>query len=177
MFLFALTAAHAQEAMTKKREVGLQFSSINFDGSNFFSAFFKKQKSEHVFNRVRFLFGAANASIVKDNTQSTFNLGLTLGREKRKQLDSKLDFYNGPEASASIGVSANSRLVNHLFISTLRFGWILGLQHSFNDHWAINLETVPGVGITSVTGKNRTAAYDLSAGFSNNVSLGIVRKF
>ena len=174
-FLSFLNSGSAQTA-APHREVGLQFSNINFSGSSSFSAFYKKELKENVYRRLRFFYGNVNTAFINDNASFNFNAGVAIGREKRKSLDSKLAFYQGPEVS--LGISTSSATGNSSNYSLNgRFGWVLGLQHSFNDRWAINLETIPGIGIGVSGGENRSTAVDVGASFNNTVSLGLVRKF
>ena len=174
--VFSSTQLSAQTA-NPPREVGLQFSSLNFDGGSGFSAFFKKQKKENVYRRIRFFTGnLLFGSIDKD---FTFNLsaGIAIGREKRKALDSKLMFYSGPEFSIQAGLYTFTEDDVHVVLSPA-FGWVLGLQHSFNDRWAVNLETIPGVGINIDSyGDGGPGVFTFGANFNNAVSLGLVRKF
>ncbi len=181
--LFTTNQALAQDA-PPRREVGLQFNSINFNGSNAFSAFYKKETKENVYRRFRVFYGNLGLDFKTFGNYTAFNGagGIAIGREKRKALDSKLAFYQGPEISASFGVAhVDLNVVNAANVTrydvNARLGWVLGLQHSFNDRWAINLETIPGFGV-GVTGSNGSnPEVRTSVGFNSNVSIGIVRKF
>lgn len=178
LFAFVLSAPvlGAQNA-SPHREVGLQFSGINFNGNNNISAFYKKQKSEQVYRRLRFFYGNLNAQTSEDQYYFSMSAGIAIGREKRKTLDSKLEFYQGPEFGASLGVSALIDSNTDISLGG-RFGWVLGLQHSFNERWAINLETIPSVGVNVITATARDVTrLDLNATASNSVSIGMVRKF
>jgi hypothetical protein len=56
-------------------------------------------------------------------------------------------------------------------------GYVFGLQHSFNERWAINLETIPGVRVEALLLPGDNYDISLDAVASNAVSLGVVRKF
>lgn len=166
----------AQEA-NPPREVGLEFNSLDFDGGSSFSAFFKKQKKENVYRRIRFFTGNLHFGTIDEDFTFNLSAGIAIGREKRKALDAKLMFYQGPEFSIRAGLATFTDDDVHIFL-TPAFGWVLGLQHSFNDRWAVNLETIPGVGINVDTyGEGGPSVATFGANFNNSVSLGLVRKF
>ena len=109
----------------------------------------------------------------------TGNAGIAIGREKRKTLDSKLDFYQGPEVSAQLGLATLGEDNANVLISA-GFGWVLGLQHSFNERWAVNLETIPGLSLVGdFYGEDSSglSSVGFNARFNNFVSIGLVRKF
>ncbi|HLP92904.1 MAG TPA: hypothetical protein VK168_02665 [Saprospiraceae bacterium] len=177
---FLVSDLQAQNA-SPKREVGLQFSSLDLNGSSF-SAFYKKEKKENVYRRIRFATGRIQLDLLEEQTNFDFNVGMAIGREKRKSLDDKLVFYHGPEFAASVSIftSEVDDDVTPILVSP-SFGWVFGLQHSFNDRWAINIETIPsfrasfnyygGDGIGSAEG------LFFGVGGSNTVSLSVLRKF
>jgi hypothetical protein len=174
--VFATGSLLAQD-FKPKREVGLQFSSLDFDGGSGFSAFYKKQKKENVYRRIRFFSGSLSAVSVDEDFNFNFAAGIAIGREKRKSLDSKLEFYQGPEVSVGLGIAAINELETNLNISA-GFGWVLGLQHSFNERWAVNLETIPKFSLaTNLNGDSGADSVVFGAGFNNSVSIGLVRKF
>lgn len=176
LFATSFSTLHAQTD-GKKREVGIQFSGINFDGFTSFNALYRKQKSENVYRRIRATFGNVGLLSNDDQTRVTFNAGIAIGREKRKTLDRKLEFYRGPEFRFGLGLSASDTDDGQIDFNA-SFGYVLGLQHSFNDLWAINLETIPSVGASIGLGDDSINEYfSIGAGFSNAVSLGVVRKF
>ena len=174
LFCTAVTAQNAQV----KREVGLQFSGLNFNGNNSFSAFYKKQVKENSFRRIRFLAGNLNIDGSKDRTFGSFFAGVSIGREKRKQLGRKLQFYRGPQFGASTTISASSGPnSDHQVRLGLNAGLVFGLQHQFNEFWAVNIETEPGVGLDLA--KRKGAPFNVfgAANVGNNVQIGLVRCF
>jgi opacity protein-like surface antigen len=171
------TALSAQDAAKPRREVGLQFNNIDFDGGTF-SAFYKKQKKENVYRRVQFVAGALSLGILEEDFIFNFSAGIGIGREKRKPLDAKLECYQGPQFGLNFALYTTGDDDATGFLVRPSFGWVLGLQHSFNDRWAVNIETIPSVSIAAnTTGDDRTEGLFFGAGFSNSVSLGLVRKF
>ncbi|MCC7466779.1 MAG: hypothetical protein IT261_10940 [Saprospiraceae bacterium] len=175
---FCLSTSLQAQSGKPKREVGLQFSSLNFnDGA--FGGFYKKELSAGTYRRIRFASGSIDLALREDVTDFHLNLALAIGREKRKALDSKLDFYQGPEFSFNLAAATvgDDDMVLQI---TPSFGWVFGLQHSFNERWAINIETIPGVyvsaDINNATGLDSEGLY-FGVGGSNYVNLGIVRKF
>ncbi len=175
--LLSTNSLSAQDAKPL-REVGLQFSSLDFDGSSGFSAFFKKQKAENVYRRIRFFSGSVGFGIVQEEFNFDISAGIAIGREKRKSLDSKLVFYQGPEFAMRLNVASFLEVQSQVSIVP-SFGWVLGLQHSFNDRWAVNLETIPSASISFYANTNNedSRALNFGAGISNAVSIGLVRKF
>lgn len=175
--LGCITPATAQSpAAHGKREVGLQFDRLDFTDTPSFSAFYKKQIKPDVYRRLRFFYGNLTSAFSGDDSAFDFSAGIGIGREKRKALDDKLFFYQGPEISGTIALST----VNWDNVTTAvsaRFAWVFGLQHYFNERWAINLEALPGVSVTTVNGANNAHAFSLNARGSNSVSLGLMRVF
>lgn len=175
LLLCLIGATGFAQTNEKSREVGLQFSNLDLGGNNSFSAFYKKQIKENTYRRFRATAGSAGF-ITSDGDIDQFSIGLSLaaGREKRKQLDRKLSFYRGFEIQGS----TNYQTINGTdFIGLgLRGGLVFGLQHQFNEFWAINLETIPGLGV-NLNGTDGNWRSSVNAGFSNQVSIGILRRF
>ena len=176
LVIFTASSLTAQDG-NPRREVGLQFSSLNFDGGGF-SAFFKKQKKENVYRRIRFFYGNISVGEQQEEFQFDVSTGIAIGREKRKMLDSKLEFYQGPEFALRLDVSSFLETQSQISV-TPSFGWVLGLQHSFNERWAVNLETIPGASISFYANTNDedSRSLNFNAGINNAVLIGLVRKF
>jgi hypothetical protein len=174
--IFTTGSLLAQDAKPK-REVGLQFRNFDFNGGGNFSAFYKKQKKENIYRRIRMFSGNLSTGVVGEDFKFNFSAGIAIGREKRKSIDPKLEFYQGPEFSFGMGLSTLNE-DDVIFNFSTSFGWVLGLQHSFNDRWAVNLETIPGISISANTnGDHGPDSFFFGAGFNNMVLLGLVRKF
>lgn len=173
VFFVASSSNLCAQTNGKKREVGVQFGSLNF---NSFNALYRKQKSENVYRRIRATFGNLGYASTEDETNLRFNAGLAIGREKRKTLDRKLEFYRGPEVNVGLDIIIGD--TDGRFGVNAGFGYVLGLQHSFSDLWAIHLETIPSIGARFRIGDNsQSDIFTVDAGFSSAVSLGVVRKF
>lgn len=172
------TASLSAQNAKPSREIGLQFNSLDLDGGSGFSAFFKKEIKENTYRRIRFFSGNLSTGVIGEEFDFDVSAGIGIGREKRKQLDTKLDFYQGPEFAFSFRVSSLNETESQILL-TPAFGWVLGLQHSFNDRWAVNLETIPNASVSFYSNTNDEDSRFLRfrGGFSNSVSLGLVRKF
>ncbi len=175
LFAASFSNLHAQTE-SKKREVGIQLGGLNFDGSTSFNGLYRKQKRENVYRRIRATFGNISFVSIDDEAFITFNAGISIGREKRKMLDRQLEFYRGPEFSASVSLLTLEG--DGIAAFNVGFGYIFGLQHSFNELWAVHLEAVPSIGVSFATGGNiDNVTVIAGAGVSSAFSLGIVRKF
>ena len=176
--LFAATFSTLQAQETgKKHEIGLQFNGIDLNGFNSFNVLYRKQKSENVYRRIRASFGDINVDNRNETTRLGFSARVNIGQEKRKLLDRKLEFYRGPEFGLGFGFSGGDVPDNRVNVNA-SFGYVLGLQHSFNELWAVNLEAIPGIAVRfSVGDVEENDSFGLDAYASTSVSLGVVRKF
>jgi hypothetical protein len=155
-----------------RREVGIQISGFNFDGVTSFSGFYKKEIRENTYRRWGFLFGSLNMGFQSEEFLFNTAAGLSVGREKRKRLDDKLLFYQGPSFSLIGFVNSNQFGINP------GFGWVVGLQHNLNDRWSVNLETTPSVGVSfSQSSETKNSVLSLDGNISNQVSIGLIRRF
>ncbi|MDX2280572.1 MAG: hypothetical protein NW218_13370 [Saprospiraceae bacterium] len=186
LFCFLLVVlqapAFAQQTNARK-EIGLGFTGLNFNSSNSFAAFYKKEIKENVYRRLSFLVGNINLlNTSNDLTRFDASVGFGIGREKRKALDEKLWFYSGPQwtLNALIVAAKETQRTSNTYNLSTGIGYILGLQHNFNDRWAINLETIPSLSV-SYQWDNRSGSesesFSANAFLSNTVRVGIVRRF
>lgn len=158
-----------------QREVGLRFGNLNLKDSDF-SAFYKKQKSENTYNRVRVFAANLTTGIIDDDFMVSFSAGLAIGREKRKKLDPKLIFYQGPEFNLALGLDYD--VERDLVHVAPGFGYVFGLQHNFNERWAVNIESIPSVSLAVAFAlEEESGGVLLNAGFTNLIALGILRRF
>jgi hypothetical protein len=174
LFIVGLNTLCAQQT-SPRREVGLQISSINFDGLNTFSAIYKKEIKENLYRRIDFT-GSFLSAFAQEQFTLGFNGGLSIGREKRRSLDDKLIFYQGPQVGVSFGLSTNNSPRTDVMVGLI-WQWFLGLQHSFNARWAVNMEITPGVAMNLNFPDEGDALVSVSGNISNRVRLGVVRKF
>lgn len=173
-FVLICHSASAQNSSVPK-EVGLQLSGINFDGSNSFNVLLKKQLKENVYRRFRLFYGNISTNTQNDETRFSFSTGIAIGKEKRKAMGEKLQFFHGPEFAPSVDMLVENEAL-YLGVN-FRFGWILGLQHDFNEHWAMNIEMVPGARLTANTFDGELSSTIFRADMNNTVSLAVMRKF
>jgi hypothetical protein len=180
LLLLALAFGAAQTSLfaqneTPQREVGLRFGSLSLNNSDF-SAFYKKQKSENVYRRIRVFAADLTTGVIDEDFLISFSAGLAIGREKRKTLDPKLIFFQGPEFNLALGLQYD--LENDIVLISPGLGYVFGLQHNFNDRWAVNIETVPGISASvAFATESETGALLFNAGFNNRVALSILRRF
>jgi hypothetical protein len=111
--------------------------------------------------------------------QSVFNLGggIAWGKERRKNLGPKTMFFRGFEYQAGFGGSVRSQGNNDSFNANVGLGYVLGLQHTFNEYWAVNVETIPGVSAGFGSSGDDNYVVSLNGGFSNTVSVGVMYRF
>jgi hypothetical protein len=155
-----------------RREVGLQLKGLNFNGFTPFEGFYKREIRENVYRR--WSVGAGYIRASRQNELFDFFAGgsASLGREKRRKLDTHLWFFQGPNCSL------NGSLGNRSLILGPAFGWIIGLQHDLNKHWSVNIETIPSVGLEIAYAIPNNRAIALFTGnFSTNAALSLVRRF
>ena len=169
--------AIAAQSTQKVREVGVQLDGINFDGITSFAAFYKNQLHDNVYRRIRFLSGGFGFQTQgDDNIDINFKAALAIGREKRSQLDRKLQFYRGFEVIGSSSIFAKTGVEQTNISLGVALGLVFGLQHNFNEFWSINAETIPSIGAdVGITNDNGFGG--ISANFSNTVAIGVVRRF
>lgn len=96
--------------------------------------------------------------------------------EKRRKAGDRLVFYDGWEAGADFGRYKDNRDFSRWVVGA-KIGYVLGLQHEFNDRWAINVETVPGIRTRFSKARGEDLFINFSAGFTSSASLALVRTF
>lgn len=145
---------------TRMHEVGLQITNFNLEN---FALIYKVQNrgNENRYTRYRFIF--TNINFFKrahsDVNAFSFNLGGSIGIEKRTNLSDRIQFIYGPEfntlfryRNSDSGDSQNPNAQNETNVS-LGLGYILGLQYNFDSRFYINLEIAPGVSANYNTSK------------------------
>ena len=176
-FLLVLACLQTSIAQEKKydKEVGIQISSLNLNDG--FNGIYKRSMSASSY--LRFRAYTVNTKLVSINGADdfTFCLGLAVGKEKRKVMDDRLMFFYGPEFGLGFGYATTEGGELTLQFSP-RFGWVVGLQHSFNDKWALNIETIPSVSLSIIDAPedfNDRILFDIRG--ASSVAIGMVRKF
>ncbi len=165
----------AQNTSTR-HEVGLQFSGVNFNGDNSFNVVYKKEIGENRFRRFRAAFGQLDVIYVGREIQSSLDAGIYFGVEQRKKEGDYLVFYDGWEVGAKVARLNNNSDFSQWIVGA-EIGYVLGLQHEFNDRWAINIETVPGIRTRFIKTRGEKLLTNVSAGFTSLASMAIIRSF
>ncbi|MEY3240327.1 MAG: hypothetical protein RIR11_1765 [Bacteroidota bacterium] len=181
MAIFSISLS-AQISSTPKREVGLRFNSLNLGSGDGFSAFYKKEIGENKYRRYRFGFGNIGFSQTTNEgeNRSNFSLGasIAVGTERRKQLSNKTIFYRGWEWNAGTNFSLrNQENFDYGHHFNVGLGYVLGLQHDINQHFAVNIEAIPGVGLSNTYNRStRTNSFNVGASVGSTVALSVVYK-
>lgn len=134
-------------AQTAPRELGVRFSGVDFSGNNVFNLVYKKQKAENRFNRWRAAFGNIGYDNFNDDEDNVyFNFGAYYGIEKRRALSDRFTFNHGWEFGGNIGLNFSE--ANGGYQLGLAAGYVLGVQYNPAKPFFINLETIPGAGLS-----------------------------
>ena len=174
LFAFCFCTIFQTFSQTNQREIGLRFSSLDS-----FSFIYKKEKSENKFTRFRIGFMGLNYSKSSENNEAfNMQMGIALGLEKRKNINSKLEFIHGWEpyllVNGNFPEGSNYRLQFNP-----RIGYVLGFQYNFSKHFYVNIETIPSLGARfqlDETGLDNRFA--LNAGFNTGaVALSVLYRF
>jgi hypothetical protein len=178
LLAFSLTAhLSAQKLRPSHGEVGMNFGSLNVNSIQF-SGFWKKQLAPDKYRRFRFFSGNLFFGTQDESFVGNLSVGLAIGREKRINLDEKLQFYRGFEAIGSLNVSSGDDDDSTPWNFSPAIGFVFGLQHAFNSRWAINVETIPTLGVLMGSNDPQLGSlFTFNATVSNTLSLGIVRIF
>ena len=183
LIAFFSISLSAQSSKMPKREIGLRFNSLNLGSADGFSAFYKKEIGENKYRRYRFGFGNIGFNKTTNGNVNVSNLdigaGIAVGTEHRKQLSKKTMFYRGWEWNAGAGFwSQNRENLDYSYRLNLGIGYILGFQHDINQHFAVNMEATPGIGISNAYNRStRSNTFNAGASVGSTVALSLVYKF
>jgi hypothetical protein len=158
------------------REFGIQLSGINFNGFTSFSGIYKKQVAESRYRRISATFGTIQLDGSESNTNFSLNAGLAVGIEKRNLVGKKTTLYRVTESSFGLSFGKSSNAEPYWSFSP-GIAWIFGLQHDFNESWAINFEGGPGAYLSIRKFPVSPATFSVGGSFSSNVALAIMYKF
>jgi hypothetical protein len=180
VLLLALTLTthlSAQKLRPSHGEIGLNFGNFNVTSIQF-SGFWKKQLAPDKYRRLRFFSGSLFIRLDEIPINGNLSVGLAIGREKRINLDEKLQFYRGFEVMGSVSISVLNSQGLYPWLFSPSVGMVLGFQHKLNNLWAINVETIPTLGakISSNYGQPRDQ-FRVFANASNSAAIGLVRIF
>jgi hypothetical protein len=170
LVIFGLSA----QTQPARFEIGLQFNGLNFSGTQFASVV-KIQKSENVYRRIRFVFGQINALINRGSDRFIFDATISFGKEKRKYVRKKTMLYHGLNYHLGIDFTTVNELKPFVRIQP-GLGYILGIQHDFNEYFAINLEIIPDA-YASFSTQSGFHNFNAGAGFSSAPNLGLMYRF
>lgn len=121
---------------SKRKEVGLQFYSLNLTSTSDFNLIYKIQKKENTYRRYRLVLG----SISYDDRTTGFSSSFALGREKRYKINDRFSFISGYEFQG--GLSLRNEDDYNINAS---IGKVIGFQYAFKNNFLINIETVPSI--------------------------------
>ncbi|MEL6253852.1 MAG: hypothetical protein AAFR87_17725 [Bacteroidota bacterium] len=161
IFSFLLLICFALNSHGQTKELGIRMTGLqNFD------FIYKKEKAPNKFSRIR--LGLANISFANINDENVANLalGIAMGSERRKAINEKLNFYQGPEPFANLALNVVAD--NTLFTVQGGLGYVLGFQYNFSEVFYVSAETIPSVGVTFSSGENLDPSLGISAGFNSN---------
>ncbi len=167
--LFTLTT-HAQDAGSgTQKEVGVRMNNLHNLGFTF-----KKQKSENKFSRLR-LMSFSVETVNSSNNVGSMAFSSAFGREKRKPITDKLSFVRGWDLMAAVSASKSENVWGSFYTG---LGLVLGVQYDINDHFGMNIETIPGLMGEFSFSENHVDFTGLDVGFgANKVAIGVSYKF
>lgn len=162
----------AQKADGHRHEIGLGINGSSFNGN----VIYKWKKADDKFKRIQGSFGNFSLQNNSRLLYFSFNAGVAIGLENRKAVGAKTTFYRGPEFSTGLGFSKVESFKPYWGISP-RLGYIIGIQHDFNEYIAVNLEIVPSGGILLNKFSGQSLTFNVNGSFSSNASLNLMYKF
>ncbi len=151
----------AQELPT--HEIGIQLS--NLQG---FSLIYKKELETNKLARLQigtndFLFLKR-----KENDKSKqMSINLSLGREKRRNLNERTDFVHG--FIPFVSILNRSRNDDRITNATVGIAYLLGIRHEFNDAFYTSLECMPSISGIINKQTDLEAEFGYNLGFYNNI--------
>ncbi|PHN01327.1 hypothetical protein CRP01_37850 [Flavilitoribacter nigricans DSM 23189 = NBRC 102662] len=156
-------------AQTDTREIGLRFG-----GLQYFDFIYKKQRTANGFQRIRLTVAALSFDQYDDYNHFATNLGIAIGREKRKGLAENLYWVHGWEprirvmynlrTDTSDGVDPNDYW--NLSVQPA-IGYVLGFQYNFSERFYVSLEGIPSLGVNlNFDDRNGLDNFGLGGNFS-----------
>lgn len=125
---------------TNDHEIGIRFN--NFRD---FSLVYKKHLKENKYLRLRSVSSNYSFTFLSSN----LSLGVAVGREKRREINSKLQFVSGGEfglffnRNEWFGNSVSSP--SKTFSTFVSLNAVLGLNYSVNPRFNLGVEILPGI--------------------------------
>ncbi len=152
-------------------EIGIRTTDFNR-----VDAIYKKSKKQNVFMRYRFVLARFNYSASKERA-NIFNtsLGIAIGKERRKELTDRLDFFHGWEPNMILNLSKTNDNFNLSIQPAL--GYVLGIQFEIADHFFLAMEMIPSI-IGQISRSDSSRSAMIRAGFnSNGVAMSLAYQF
>ena len=178
--LFLIATLPITQAQTSQREIGLRFT--DWDQ---FGLLYKKQIAENTYRRYRVALARFNYDNYETAEQFGMWLGFSIGKEKRKALNERLQWIHGWEPGLSLDINLETQkndgytLQSSLLSIHPYIGYVLGLQYRLNDHFLLGLENIPSLNahVTFSNDESRRG-FGLSGNFSfSNVALFVIYRF
>lgn len=161
-------------SQTNQRELGLRFSSLDS-----FSFIYKKAKNENVLTRFRLgLIGMNYNRFSENNDAFNIRIALAIGREKRKNIASKLQFIHGWEPNLLIHANFPEGS-DYVIQFNPGIGYVFGFQYNFSKHFYVNIETIPGLSARfQIDETGFDDRFSLNAGFNSGaVAISVLYRF
>jgi len=173
---FLLLGSSATFSQTTTHELGLRLF-----GLDDFDFVYKKSKDENRFTRFRlavFDFGFNNINIDnEDRSTSSFNVGLAIGTERRKEIKENFYFIHGFEPILGVGISNDIQDETRLGLN-LGIGYILGFQHDISEKFYANIELIPAISTFYQTNFDEFNEFRVNTQLrSNAIALSLVYRF
>ncbi len=156
-----------------KQEIGLRMPNLHN-----FGFIYKKQKEEDRYLRIRLISANFSLNNPPDAIVITSTLAASIGKEQRKLIKDQFYFVYGWEMitsfSGRIFSANNTNLVNMMFSPV--FGLVLGFQYNINEKFALNIETIPSLGLDIQYDSDTKLRFNgVNANFNtNNVALSLL---
>lgn len=141
LFVIAFAFPAISQEPTKQKEVGLVFSNL----SNF--GFTYKIGTEKAMWRFGSMYTSGDFLIYENdaNSNNTFSLGFSLGKEYRKKVAEKLEFRYGADISMTSRFNKYKTTSNSTLRLTPGINAVVGLNYLINDHLVFGAELLPGI--------------------------------
>ena len=149
-----------------QKEIGIRVT-----GLADFNFFYKKQRSENKYLRMRLL----SSIITTSKFRNSLALGLTIGSEKRKSLNDKFKVIKGWEF---IGLFSTVLTNSTSMVFSPGLGFVLGFQYDINPNFLVNLEMIPSLSSHfQYDSKQLTFSGANLEITTNNIAIGLMYKF
>lgn len=170
-FLFSTTTL----AQNNFKEIGMAV------GDEFNLSFvYKQQKSEQRYISYDLLFANFGVLSGSSSTIYSFNTGLSITFEKRKEIAEKVQFIHGWSPSLGVGfIGSGSESAVDAGTITPGLGYRLGFLYSFSENFYISLQgQVAARAALFINGDSENTPTSINVGFSqSDLGLNLVYRF